>query len=341
MSATLRDVANAAGVSASTVSRAFTRPEKVDEVTRARILHAADELDYSPNAAARTLITGRTGNLGIVVPDLVNPFFPTVLKGAQSRARDLGFPVLLSDTDEDPAVELDTVRVLARQVDGIVLCSTRMSDAELREAADLLPIVLVNRRVRGIPAVTFDNAGGIRAAVAHLRALGHIAIGYVAGPASSYSNAERRAAYGSAMADAGLEGRELGPYEPSFEGGCRAADDVLVAGVSAVLVYNDVIAIGLVHQLTAYGVSVPAELSVIGFDDIPVAAMVSPGLTTVHIPRADAGRAAVDNLTARLATQGAATGASARRAGQGGPPELPTHLVYRGTTARAPSRGNH
>ena len=134
MDATIRDVASASGVSASTVSRAFGRPYKVDEHTRQRILRAAEALDYQPNRAAQSLITGRTGNIGIVVPDLVNPFFSSVVKGAQTRAHELGHPVLLADSDEDPSAELKLGRTLARQVDGLILCSPRMNELELREA---------------------------------------------------------------------------------------------------------------------------------------------------------------------------------------------------------------
>ncbi|HEY8720978.1 LacI family DNA-binding transcriptional regulator [Pengzhenrongella sp.] len=326
MTATIRDVANAAGVSASTVSRAFGRPEKVDDDTRRRILAAARALDYQPNRAAQSLITGRTGNIGIVVPDLGNPFFPSVVKGAQTRAHELGYPVLLADTDEDAAAEPPLVRSLARQVDGLILCAPRMSDRELREAQDQCPIVLVNRRVPGIPAVTIDNAGGMGQAANHLRALGHKRVGYVAGPASSYSNLERSAAVEQHLVAAGMTCALIGAYDPSFDGGAGAADAVLLADVSAVIVYNDVMAIGLVSRLTAYGVSIPAELSIVGFDDIPIASMITPPLTTVRIEREQAGRVAIEHLHALL---------TARRGEIDPPPELGTELVVRGSTARA------
>lgn len=326
MTATIRDVANAAGVSASTVSRAFGRPEKVDDDTRERILSSARALDYQPNRAAQSLITGRTGNIGIVVPDLGNPFFPSVVKGAQTRAHELGYSVLLADTDEDAAAEPLLVRGLARQVDGLILCAPRMSDRELLEAQEQCPIVLVNRRVSGVPAVTIDNAGGMGQVVNHLHALGHQRVGYVAGPASSYSNLERQEAAEKHLAAAGLVYVLIGAYEPSFDGGARAADAVLLADVSAVVVYNDVMAIGLVSRLTGYGVSIPAELSIIGFDDIPIASMVTPPLTTVRIEREQAGRMAIEHLRDLL---------MARRGQIDPPPELGTELVVRGSSARA------
>jgi len=323
--ATIRDVATTAGVSASTVSRAFGRPDKVDAETRARILAAAAALDYQPNRAAQSLITGRTGNLGVIVPDLANPFFPSVVKGAQTRAHALGYPVLLADADEDPAEELRLARTLARQVDGLILCSSRMSERDLRETLELCPAVLINRRVAGVPAVTIDNAGGMAQAVTHLRALGHRRIGYVAGPPSSYSNVERQVAVERHLTTATLSYVPIGSFEPSFDGGSSAADAVLLANVTAVIVYNDVMALGLISRLTGYGMTIPADLSVVGFDDIPFASMFTPALTTVRVDRAHAGQVAVEHLHALLTTG----------PGAPEPSELGTELVVRETTARA------
>ena len=323
--ATIRDVANAAGVSASTVSRAFGRPDKVDDHTRQRILSAAKALDYEPNRAAQFLTTGRTGNIGIVVPDLGNPFFPRIVKGAQTQAHELGYPVLLADSDEDPSAELRLALTLARQVDGLILCSPRMSEPELRETQRLCPVVLVNRRVAGIPAVTIDNAGGMRQAVTHLQALGHRRVGYIAGPTTSYSNLERQEAVEQHLEAAGMTYVPIGSFGPSFVGGGSAADKVLLADVTAVIVYNDVMAIGLITKLTTYGVAIPGELSVIGFDDISFSSMLTPPLTSVRISREQAGRAAVNHLHALLT----------RQSDIEAPPELSTELVVRGTSTRA------
>jgi DNA-binding LacI/PurR family transcriptional regulator len=296
MAVTLTDVARAVGVSASTVSRALSRPERVDAVTRARIFEEIARLGYQPNLAARSLITGRTGNLGVIVPDLANPFFPDVVKAVQLRAQQRNFTVLLADSGEDPAAELGLVASLAPQVDGIVLCGARMSDDELIKAQQLAPIMLINRVAPGVPAVTIDNTGGSRLAVRHLRALRHRRIGFVGGPPTSRSNQQRLAGAAAAAAEYGLELVDLGSVAPSFEGGAAAADSVLLAEVSAVLTYNDVIAIGLMHRLVSYGVRIPDEISVIGFDDIALAEMTYPALTTVRYPRALAGTTAVNAL---------------------------------------------
>src|SRR3954470_18426890 len=188
MLATIYDVARAAGVSASTVSRALSVPEMVNAETRTRVRQIAGELGYHPNRAARGLITGRTGNIGLIVPDLTNPFFPGVVKGVQIRARESDYSVFLADTDEDATVEAELVRALTKQVDGIVYCSPRTGEAELRTLAGEIPMVLINRRVGRLPSVTIDNTDAIRHAVAHLQALGHHRVAFVAGPRNSWSN---------------------------------------------------------------------------------------------------------------------------------------------------------
>jgi len=328
MAVTIKDVARAAGVSPSTVCRALSTPELVRAETRERVQRSAAELDYSPNRAARGLITGRTGNLGLIVPDLGNPFFPGVVKGIQARAREADYAVFLADTDEDPAAEAQLVRTLAKQVDGIVLCSPRMSEQELRGVAALSPVVLLNRRVGRLPAITFDNVDGMRQAVTHLTALGHRRIAYVAGPRASWSNRERVRGLRLAIAAAGAELVEVGPVQPQFDGGVAAADQVLAAGVTAVIAYNDVIALGLLSRLNARGIAVPAAISVLGFDDIALAAMVHPSLTTVGLPMKSCGRAGVDLLLGLLQDPGKF--GSTRR-------ELGTQLMVRGSTGPAPS----
>ena len=328
MAASIRDVAEQAGVSASTVSRAFSRPEKVDPTTLRRVLALAEQIGYQPSGAARSLKTGRTAALGIMVPDLSNPFFPDLVRGAQHRARVHGYSVLLVDSSEDPAVELSLVRSLARNVDALVLCAPRMTDAELDEAALLRPLVLVNRDATGAAAttapVTIDNAGGVRQAVRHLLALGHTRIGYVSGTTASRSNQQRLEAFVAATSASGIRGRLIGEYPPTVDGGAAAADDSLLADVTAVLVYNDIMAVGLMGRLARLGVDLPARLSIVGFDDISLSGLVTPALTTVRIPLALAGAVAVDRLHARL--DGAAT--------DGEPPApLPTELVVRASTA--------
>jgi LacI family transcriptional regulator len=328
MAVTIKDVARAAGVSPATVCRALSTPDLVRAATCDRVRRAAAELGYSPNRAARGLITGRTGNLGLIVPDLGNPFFPGVVKGIQARAREADYAVFLADTDEDPAAEVQLVRTLAKQVDGIVLCSPRMGERELRDVAAQSPLVMLNRRIGRIPSVTVANGDGMRQAVTHLTALGHRRIAYVAGPRASWSNRERVRGLRTVVAAAGAELVEVGPVQPQFDGGVAAADPVLAAGVTAVIAYNDVIALGLLSRFTARGIAVPAAISVIGFDDIALAAMVHPSLTTVGLPMESCGRAGVDLLLGLL--QDPARHATTRR-------ELGTQLMVRASTGPPPS----
>jgi LacI family transcriptional regulator len=296
MAVTIKDVAQAAGVSPSTVSRAFTVPDLLQAETLQRVVSAATELGYQPNRAARGLITGRTGNVGLIVPDLTNPFFPGVVKGVQARAREADLSVFLADTDEDPSAEAEFVRALSRQVDGILLCSPRIGEEELRELAGETPIVLLNRRSGRMPSVTVDNSDAIRQSVGHLHALGHRSIAWVGGPRASWSNRERLRVLRAATTAAGVELTDLGHFAPGFDGGIAAADLVLAAGVTAAFAYNDLVAAGLLSRFAKRGIAVPGEMSIIGFDDIALAAMVTPALTTLAQPMEAIGRAGVDLL---------------------------------------------
>jgi DNA-binding LacI/PurR family transcriptional regulator len=296
MAVTIRDVARAAGVSASTVSRALSNPGMVDAATRERVTAMAEHLGYRPNRAARGLITGRTGNLGLILPDLANPFFPAIVKGIQQQAHRSDYQVFVADTDEDPEAEIGLVRALAKQVDGIILCSPRMSTTDLREAAGLTPLILLNRKAASILAVTIDNAAGTAQIIDHLASLGHTRIGWVAGPRTSWSSKERVRGLRSACRARSVELVELGNFAPTFEGGRDAAEAVVLSGVSAVVAYNDLVALGLLGALHQRGIEVPTRISVVGIDDIPTSTMVHPALTTLAIPKEESGRSAVDLL---------------------------------------------
>jgi LacI family transcriptional regulator len=300
MPATIRDVARLAGVSPSTVSRALSMPEMVNAATRARVATAVEQLGYQPNRAARGLITGRTGNIGLVVPDLANPFFASVAKGVQARARRYDVAVFIADTDEDATAEVGLIRALAKQVDGLILCSPRAGDSDLSAIAQDTNVVLVNRTAEGVPGVTFDNEEGMRQAVAHLVALGHRRIAWVGGPVTSWSTQHRSIGLSNALYAQGAELVRVGSFAPTYEGGMAAADQAVATGATAVVTYNDLVAIGLLARLHARGISVPADLSVVGIDDIAMSRMARPALTTVRLPKQEAGRIAVELLLAVL-----------------------------------------
>ena len=320
MAVTIHEVARRAEVSVSTVSRSFTMPEMVNAATRRRVLQVAEELGYQPNRAARGLVTGKTGNIGVVVPDVANPFFSAVLKGCAARAREARHVVFLADAAEDTRVEAEVVGAMAKQVDGIVLCSPRMESAQLERLIGVAPLVLVNRDDRDLPAVLMDSADGVRQAVEHLGALGHRRIAYLSGPAASWAGEERLRGLRSAAPACDVEAVELGPFPPTFQGGIQAADLALARGVTAVLAFNDLMAVGVMNRLAARGVAVPAEMSLVGFDDIEMSSMTAVPLTTVRMPMEAAGRAAVD-----LLLEGPDPDTGGRRC-------LSTQLIVRSTT---------
>jgi DNA-binding LacI/PurR family transcriptional regulator len=326
MAVSIHDVAEHAGVSVATVSRSFTAPETVREATRRMVLEVAAELGYRANRAARGLITGKTGNIGLIVPDLGNPYFHGVLKGAQQRARDADYAVFIADGQERATEEEALIGAMSKQVDGIVLCSSRLDPATLAALEPSPAVVLLNRRVPGLATVTIDSAGGMRQAMEHLAALGHVRCAFVSGPRRSWSNQQRLRGLRAAARTAGAEIVTIGPVAPQFQGGVAAAEPALASGATAVLAYNDLVAAGILSRLAELSVEVPRELSVVGFDDIPLAAMLTPALTTVAAPTVRAGAVAVETLLGRL------------EAGTEQPPErieheLASRLVIRGSTA--------
>lgn len=325
MAITIHDVARRARVSVTTVSRALAAPQLVRDKTRERVLAVAKQLAYHPNRAARSLITGKTGNIGIIVPDLDNPFYPSVLRGVQASAHQAGYAVLLADSGEDPAAERNLVHTMAKQIDGIILCAPFSSNQQLSRLAAATSMVLVNRRLPGIPAVLMNTARGMRQVVSHIVSLGHRRCAYLGGPRNAWSNRQRlRGLHTSAKSHA-LELLELGPFEPKFEGGIQGTELALKAGATVILAYNDLMALGVLSRLSTLGIKVPSDMSVVGFDDVLYAAMCAPPLTTVSMPMEPAGRSAVSLLLGRLA------GGSAKRE-KIGHVELDTELIVRATT---------
>jgi DNA-binding LacI/PurR family transcriptional regulator len=321
----IREVAVRAGVSPATVSRVFTQPAAVATGTRRRVLVAAEELNYAPHPVARSLARGRTGNIGIVVPDIANAFSAVVTKAVQQEARRDDYALFVAGSDELAHDEQRWARALAPQVDGLVLVSPLMPDESVRELAALVPVVLTNRLVAGLPSVVADAAEAAGHAVEHLHALGHRRIAYLGGPATSYDDEVRRRGYRAACERSGLEPIELGPFRARFSAGVRAADPVLATGATAAVAYNDEIAVGVLNRLADRGVRVPGDFSVIGFDDTSLAEMVTPRLTTVRLPAAELGRQA-----ARMLLDGV----------RGRPLEdtraLPAELIVRASTGPMP-----
>ncbi len=296
MRATINDVAEATGVHISTVSRTFSAPHLVNEETRNRVLEAAEELGYRPNRAARALITGKTHTIGLIVADIANPFFAPMIKAAESQARMRDYHILVAETDEDPAVEEELVRAFAKQVDGVQLCSPRMSNELIEKVSHDIPIVLINRMVSDLPCVLMDVASGARSAMEHLIGLGHRKIALLGGPRSSWTSREIRKSATAAARGTDVELTVVSPNPPTVDGGLGLAEQVAGSGVTAVLTHNDLMAVGLMEGLGSLDVCVPDDISVVGFDDIEMAQWVRPKLTTVANPTSSAARTAVDML---------------------------------------------
>jgi DNA-binding LacI/PurR family transcriptional regulator len=326
---TVRDVAARASVSPATVSRVFTRPQSVSLATRQRVLAAAEELNYTPHPGARSLARARTGNLGLVVPDIAVAFSSVVVKAVAQRARQGGQALFVADSDDHAADEVRLARAMAPQVDGLLLLSPTMADDDLRDLAATVPLVTVNRQLAGVPAVLMTSGLATAHALEHLHALGHRRLVYLSGP-ENWSNAARARAFAETCARLGLPGDVLGPFEPTFSAGVRAADLVLAGQATGVLAYNDDVAVGVLSRLADRGVPVPGRLSVVGFDDTALASMVTPRLSTARLPIGAAGVVAVTLLADLLRGDDVA----AR-----GPVELPAELVVRASSGPAPAAG--
>lgn len=323
--ATIGEIAAAVGVSPATVSRAFTRPEKLRPETVELVRRTAEKLSYVPNHAARVLSTGKQGNIAVIVPDIANPFFPPLIRAAQARADAAGHCAFIGDSAETAAREDQLLTRLRTQVAGFVLVSSRLPDDRIVEAAARHPLVLVNRNTNGVPRVLIDTACGMREAVGHLADLGHRDLAYVSGPAESWSNRQRRRAIRAAARDAGCTLSILPPVEAAFAAGERMVPALLNTGATAAIAFDDLIAQGLLAGLAARGIKVPGQFSLIGCDDV-LAPMTYPPLTTISSHPGDAGDLAVDLLLRQFE---AGTRDPVKRI-------LPSHLLVRGTTAAKP-----
>jgi DNA-binding LacI/PurR family transcriptional regulator len=327
---TIYDVAKAAGVAASTVSRAFARPGRVNSETARRIREAAADLGYRANPIARALPTGRTSMIALVISDVTNPFHNEIIRGAQTAAAEAGYTMLLSDAQESGAQERESLERALSAVDGIVLATSRMSDSSIRTIAKQRPVVLLNRALADVPCVVTDNPRGMHHATAHLAELGHQRVTYLAGPEASWADGMRWRSLREGAPDLGLHARRIGPFAPTVAGGTAAAAEFVHHPTSAVIAYNDLMAIGFIRALTAKGARIPRDVSVVGFDNIFAADLVTPPLTTVAAPLHAMGLTAVRNLLAIV------RGAQPRAQE---PVSLPARLVVRAsTTQRSRSR---
>ena len=333
---TIDDVAARAGVHKATVSRALNARTsgQVNKETAARVALAAEELGYVPNAMARGLRTSSSMTIGVIIPDLTNPFFPPIVRGIENYLQPRGYTALLANTDDSEAIEraaLDSL--LGRRVDGLVVASGSRQSSTLIEAhrAGVFAVML-NRDAGDIPypLVTGSDAMGIAAAVAHLVEFGHRRILHIAGPADFSTSGTRADAFRGACASAKVSGTVVEVPALSVEAGQQAMDRILTERRSrptAVIGGNDLVALGVLRSLRSHGLSCPGDMSVVGFNDIEFAQDANPPLTTVHVPMlemgAEAARTLLDAIEARSQQQLTV--------------RVPVSLMVRGSTGPVPS----
>ncbi|OGO56006.1 MAG: hypothetical protein A2V85_04345 [Chloroflexi bacterium RBG_16_72_14] len=290
---TIQQVADAAGVSIATVSRVMSRTESVRPDLADRVRRAAAELGYRPNAAAQGLATGVSRMVGVVVPNLANPYFYDIIKAMNASAVADGYRMLIADANEDPGEEIELGRGLLRQVDALILVSPRMSVESLREfEGESLNVVLVNRASVGVglPTVSVDNFGAMLELAGHLATLGHTEVAYLAGPEQSWQAQERSRAISQASAF-GLHSTPV-PAGATMESGYAAVDAALSSNPTALVCFSDLVAFGALARLDELGIDVPGEISLTGFDDIAFARYAKPALTTAANPQRELGTTA-------------------------------------------------
>jgi LacI family transcriptional regulator len=329
MSVTIKDVARLAGVSVATVSRVLNASAPVREATRERVLEIARELRFSPNTAARTLSRQRAGALGVVLPDLYGEFFSELLRGIDQEAQRAGHSLLVSSTHHDSRGIGVAVRAMRGRVDGLLVMAPDVSGPLL---ADVLPsgvpTVLLNGPAvdADVYEITVDNFGGARAMTRHLISLGHDRIGFIAGAVLNHEAHERERGHQAALLEAGIAGDPALNVRGNFneEGGWRGTQELLALASPPTVIFaaNDAMAVGALSALREAGVSVPAEVAVVGFDDIPVARFLNPPLTSVRVGIAALGERATALLLAALAERSPPGSASRREI-------LPAELVIR------------
>ena len=335
---TLRDVADAAGVHAATASRALNPATRgmVNADTARRVIRVAESLGYRPNPIARGLKTAKSGTVGLVIPDLTNPLFPPIVRGIEDVLGPAGYSGLIVNTDNDPARERAQVESLrSRQVEGLIIATALTHHPLLEQLRrEEVVMVMVNRRPDGIDvsSITPDDATGIQLAVQHLADLGHTRIAHLAGPSNTSTGVVRARSFRTTVRDLGLVDdpalvRTCDHW--SERAGAAALRELLDSGadVTAIVAGNDLIALGCYDVFAERGIACPADVSVVGFNDMPFLDKLGPPLTSVAIPHQQIGAEA-----ARLLLDGIDDKTRSSRSVL-----LPLSLAVRGSTG-APAR---
>lgn len=301
-------VARLAKVSIATVSRTINHVPTVNPKMAKRVREAIRELNYFPNTQARALVSGRSGLLGLIVSEITNPFFPELIQGFEDVAVEHGYEILIGSTNYEPErMQRCIRRMMERNAEGVAVMTFGIEQPLLNQLADRhIPLVFVDVAPEkpGISLLRVDYHHGIRQGVQHLAALGHRSIGFVTGPLRLHSARSRLSAFEQSLEECGLpiEKRLIVEGDHTMEGGIAAAERLLAEKrrPTAVLCSNDMLAIGVLHRVTRAGLRVPDDMSIIGFDDIRMAEMMMPPLTSIQMSRAELARAAVTALRAHV-----------------------------------------
>lgn len=335
---TLQEVAKAAGVHAATVSRALNSATrgKVNDKTAIRILEASKRLGYRGNPMARGLRTSRSMTVGVLIPDLTNPFYPPLVRGIDDGLGSMNYVPLLANTDNSPMRELALLENLRdRHVDGFIIATARVKDPAIRSiVAEGLPVVLVSRTVKGlrVPTVTLDDDAAIELAVDHLVDLGHTSIGHIAGPQEATTGVMRRAGFMRACRARGIKNAPIVEATRFSEEQGRIASARLLGqhSVTAIIASNDLIALGCLATFDELGLNCPEDISLIGVNDMAYLDRIAPPLTTINTETYQMGLSAAQLLLSIIG--GAKPAVVESRV-------LQPHLVIRKSTA-VPSTKN-
>lgn len=305
---TIEDVADLAGVSRQTVSRAINDKGEISQETKERVMTAVEQLGYRPNRLAQGMVTQRTYTIGLILSNITNPFFPEVTRGVQDAAQAKGYNVFLCNTDDTADIEVQELHSLAAQgVDGIILFSHQASDADLTNFADSYrPIVVINRLFQhpNVSVMMVDNYRGAQLAADYFIDNHHTHLGMLTNNTPSYSQARRVRGFRERVQERGLilPDDRIATAPATLNGGRQAAHQLLTEhpGISAIFTYNDLLALGAIRACRERDLHIPHEVAIIGFDDISFAAMATPSLSTVHVDKYVIGQQAVARLIAMI-----------------------------------------
>lgn len=301
MAVTIKDIAKLAEVSITTVSMILNKKDKdISEQTRQRVLSIIKEYNYAPSSIARSMVTKKTKIIGLMVPDITNLYFSDMARAIEDTANELGYNIVLCNTDDDQSKEIEYINILKeKSADGIIFVSAVLSnhDAIVELSGNGSPVVVLDRILEGenLKAVYFENTEGGHIAAKHLIEKGHKKIGCITGPLKNKSAKDRYEGYLKALKEAGICPDKEWVYEGDYKlsSGEKGIKTLLKSGVTAVFVCNDIMAYGVYKAANQLELNIPEDISLVGYDDLYMSEVIKPPLTTIYQPRREMGSEAV------------------------------------------------